>query len=67
MGKQSSLMRKGGCFGYRIERSKEEKVHVEIMAGADGNRTHRGRDTPPTGFEDLFFAIRPNDFNNLRA
>jgi len=22
------------------------------MAGADENRTHRGRDTPPTGFED---------------
>jgi hypothetical protein len=23
-----------------------------IVAGADGNRTHQGRDTPPTGFED---------------
>jgi|GEM_PF-3127357 len=24
----------------------------ENMAGADENRTHRGRDTPPNGFED---------------
>ena len=23
-----------------------------LVAGADGNRTHRGRDTPPIGFED---------------
>jgi len=30
-------------FSFRIEL---------FLAGADGNRIHQGRDTPPTGFED---------------
>ena len=29
-----------------------EENHQEKLAGADENRTHRGRDTPPNGFED---------------
>ena len=29
-----------------------EKGLVFLLAGADGNRTHRGRDAPPIGFED---------------
>lgn len=28
------------------------RVYVKFLAGVNGNRTHQGRDTPLTGFED---------------
>ena len=47
-----------GCVARNVTYAERQKAVqygrpcLFFLAGADGNRTHRGRDAPPIGFED---------------